>query len=261
MCTVKQAARRLGWAGAIAAAAVPAAAQVSNTEWPDAPLPSAPEVLRQVRATFPAVPWRIAAELICRDGSDEIRRTYGVDMRLDMRAAPPRATITLRDAFGAEIATARVRRPAEAPAAMELSAPGAPPRPIEPDEPAAETGVAWGDLALDFLWWPGGRVAGLEMKKSRECVVVDLPGPAGARYAAVRAWIDAREHILLQADAFDAARRLVRRLAVKSLKKMDGHWTIEDFDIESPTAGERVTLRVRESRADESVGADRDGAA
>ena len=228
----------------------PARAQVSNTDVDDAPLPAAPEVMARVRAAFPDRPWTVRGDLLCRGTDGEVTRTLHADLRLDWAASPPHASVVLRDGFGGLIGRLDIDRPEGRAACLQMTA-GDPPRPVpgfDPGAPAGDTDFAWADLALDFLWWPGGTVRHTEMKKSRECYVVDLPAPAGNRYTRVRLWIDTREAALLQADAFGADGKLVRRLSVKSLKKFEDRWTVEDLDIERIPNGTRTTLRVLESR-------------
>jgi hypothetical protein len=237
-------------AALLLALAQAAPAQVSNTDPEEAPLPSAQEVLARVRAGFPDQPWLVRGQLICRDAEGTVLRTLNVDLRLDWKASPPRAAIAIADAFGGFVGQLDITRPAGAPPTLLLRQ-GTPPQAVADFDPGSAAGgsdFAWADLGLDFLWWPGGKVTGTEMKKSRECHVVDLPAPEGARYSRVRLWIDTRESALLQADAYGADRRLVRRLAVKSLKKFGERWTVEDLDIERHPEGTRTTLRVLESR-------------
>lgn len=227
-----------------------AVAQVSNTDIEEAPLPAAQEVLARLRAGFPERPWLVRGQLICRDAEGTVLRTLNTDLRLDWKASPPNAAIAIADAFGGFVGQLDITRPEGRPPALVLRQ-GDPPRAVpdfDPGSPAGGSDFAWADLALDFLWWPGGTVTGTEMKKSRECHVVDLPAPAGNRYARVRLWIDTRESALLQADAFGTDGALARRLAVKSLRKFGDRWTVEDLDIERHPEGTRTTLRVLESR-------------
>ncbi len=234
--------------GLALAASVPA--QVSNTDTEEAPLPTAPEVLARVRAAFPNQPWLVRGQLICRDAEGTVLQTLNAELRLDWNATPPRASIALADSFGGFIGQLDIARPEGKPPSLVLRQ-GDPPKAVADFDPGSAAGgsdFAWADLGLDFLWWPGGKVSGTEMKKSRECHVVELTAPAGARYSRVRLWIDTREAALLQADAFGADGKLSRRLSVKSLKKFDGRWTVEDLDIERLPGGTRTTLRVLESR-------------
>jgi len=227
-----------------------AGAQVSNTDVEDAPLPSAQEVLARLRAGFPDRPWLVNGQLICRDADGVVFKTLHASLRLDWKATPPAASIALADAFGGFAGQLDITRPEGRPPSLVLRR-GDPPEAVPDFDPGSAAGgsdFAWADLALDFLWWPGGTVSGTEMKKSRECHVVDLPAPGGSRYQRVRLWIDTREAALLQADAFGADGKLARRLAVKSLKKFGDRWTVEDLDIERHPGGTRTTLRVLESR-------------
>jgi hypothetical protein len=78
-------------------------------------------------------------------------------------------------------------------------------------------------------------------------VRVPAPEPRGA-CAEARLWVDRHVFALLEAEARDAEGRPLRRLSVKSLRKMDGQWTLQDLEVRTPAAGTRTRLHVRESR-------------
>jgi hypothetical protein len=86
------------------------------------------------------------------------------------------------------------------------------------------------------------------MKKSRLCYIIEIAAPPGSgRYARARLLIDAGVYALLEAEAFDAQGQRLKRLEVKSLKKVDGVWTLQDLEIRDDASGRRTTLRVLES--------------
>ncbi len=224
--------------------------QEANVERPAIPPPTATELLERVRSTFPDAVWVVRGELLVRDARGEPVRTLGLELHLDLRGQPPSARARIADAFGAPLAAVIATLGPEGSVTLhEVPPDNGPSCALPPDAEALDTGLRWSDFFFDFLWWTRGRVLGLEMKRARECWVADLSAPAGARYASVRIWVDAREHLLLQAEGRDAAGRVVRRLSVKSVAKINDRWVVEDIDLESPPRPERVTLRVRETRA------------
>jgi len=228
---------------ALASASVAQLGRIDEGE--RAPPPA--EILARVRATFPESPWRLRGELICRDADDRVQRTYHVDLWLDVRGSPAQARVQLCDAFGVPLATLHAKSVADEPPTLQLQPPDRPAVPIPPSEPALDTDLHWGDLVLDFLWWTPASYGGLATVRGRECHVVDVTGPSGARYERVRMWVDAKEYVLLRADALVGG-KVIRRVSVQSLRKVEGRWMLEDFQLESPSDGRRATLRVRESR-------------
>ena len=110
-----------------------------------------------------------------------------------------------------------------------------------------ETDVTWIDLSLSFLWWRGGQTVGAEKIKGRFCYVVDLPIPEGSAMglAGVRLWIDPQAHVMMRAAAMDMAGQMMRRLEVKSLKKIDEIWMVKDLEIRSYPSRHKTMLRVR----------------
>jgi hypothetical protein len=240
-------------AAALAAAGWVAALRAAAQETGDIPreLPPGPEVMAGVRAALPPEPWMIRAELVNldEDGEETGRRLAG--LRTDFGAAAPEMAVILADAFGTERCRMVLRRPAAGPVEREYST-GDPPARAEPPPGAANvdgTEFSWDDLALSFLWWPGGVTRDAYVKKGRPCYVVDLEAPdAGSAYARVRLWIDTTANAMLQAEGFDAGGGRVKRLAVKSLKKVGERWMLEDLEVQSFPSGRRTVLRVLDSR-------------
>jgi len=234
-------------------AARPAGAQHALEDEP-APLPAATDVMAELRAALPREPLDIRAELTARDarGAEGAPRLVALELRWG--ETPPRARYRLLDAFGAPMETLDVTRTTDGETRRAFSV-GDPPQaapPPAPDAAVAGTDFTWGDLALDFLWWTNGVTVGREAKKTRPCVVVELSGPAaeGTTAPRVRLWVDERAHALLQAETLDAEGRTLRRLEVKSLRKIADRWTVEDLDVRTPATGSRTRLRVLQHGAE-----------
>lgn len=212
--------------------------------------PDGEQMMMQVRAALPHFPLRVSGELQARDRRGNIVRVNPVEMELDWGAEPPRALYIIRDRFGTE--TERLHITWRAGKSAEYAyAQGNPPEP----EPLADLNRAidglnldWADLSLSFLWWSDPRLIGSERVRGRFCYIVDITAPEDevGRYAGVRLWIDPETSLMMQADAYDERNRPVRRLQVKSLRKMDDIWMVQNLDILDHTTRERVTLRVRQ---------------
>lgn len=248
--------RRAVFAAALAlAAASPALAQrARDAAWPEPEreeLPAADEVLRRVRESFPEAPLLVQAQLLVRDRRGEIERTLNAGLRLNWRADPPQADFVILDALGGLLAQATLRRPADG-APRWLIAEGDPPvwqEPPRPESFVAGTQFTWSDLGLDPLWWRGGRTVGTEMRKSRRCYIVEVDAPPGAgRIARARLLVDSNVYALLEAETYDAEGRRLQRLEVKSLKKVNDEWVLQDLEIRDFASGRRTTLRVLDSR-------------
>lgn len=217
---------------------------------PEEKAPEAPEILARMRAAFPPEPFNLEGELITRNADGKEEASQRVTLLLEWGARPPRARLAVADAFGATLATLTLRRPGGGRAEMEYLE-GDPPqaRPAPPAHaPIAKSEITWGDLGLDFLWWPGGQTLHTEMKKTRLCYVVDLPAPAGSPCAKVRLWVDAQAWAVLQADWLDGDNRATRRLEAKSIRKVDGRWMVQDVEVRNLVTQRTTTLRVTASR-------------
>jgi hypothetical protein len=76
--------------------------------------------------------------------------------------------------------------------------------------------------------------------------VIDVQAPEGepSAYDRVRLWVDPKIHVLLRAEAYDAAGERVRSMEVKSFKKIDEVWMIKNLDVVEHPSRKRTRLRV-----------------
>ncbi len=233
------------WAAAGAGADQPPPAVVAT--WPDGA-----RLLEQVVAGLPQEPLQIKARLEARNRLDDLDKVRLAEMSLDWRGGALTADYTLSDAFGGKLVRLEVRRPPAG--ALAYAAYGGselkPTEHLELSQPLADTDITWLDLSLSFLWWPGARTIATERVKGRLCYVVEVPVPAGtaAPCVLVRLWIEAQVRVLLQAEACDARQQRLRALRVKSFKKIQDLWMIQDLEVETYPSKHRTLLRVQEVR-------------
>ena len=215
-------------------------------------LPDATELLRQVVAGLPSEPLTVQARVEGRDDLDYVDKLRLAEMRLDWKAGAINAGYTIRDAFGGNLARLTVERAAGGAIAYQaFQGPQLAPAVLtQLDSPLAGLDINWLDLSLSYLWWPNGRTIGTEHVKGRQCYVVDLPVPrdVSALCSTVRLWIEAKVHVLLQAEAFDARQQRLRMLRIKSFKKVKDLWMIEDLEVQAYPSRHRTLLRVQEVR-------------
>lgn len=96
------------------------------------------------------------------------------------------------------------------------------------------TEVTYGDLVMDFLYWPNGIVEGSEKIKGLDAWRVRLinPTPRQGRYAQVRVWVHQRLGVPLQTVGFDAGGRPLRRLQVADIGKVEGNFVLRRMRID-----------------------------
>jgi hypothetical protein len=223
--------------------------------------PGVGPLLDGVVERLPREPLSITGEILVRKRKGVPVRRLLFDMQLDWGAVPPAARYTIRDAFGQELERLAVSRPAGRPAQFVYGA-GDPsvPRPTPPLAAAVQdTDLTWTDLTLAFLWWREGEHLRTETVRGRACDVVAVrpprpapTAPGGAHdpadgatpYARVHLWIDQALRMLMQAEAFDADGRRLRRLWVKSIKKIDERWMIKDMEVQGIDPTRRTRLRI-----------------
>jgi hypothetical protein len=190
--------------------------------------------------------------MIVRRQRGIVERSFKFDMSLQWGAEPAVATYTIRDAFGVPLEQMILRRTAGQAPVFEYAAGNpltAAPLPGLFDA-VQKTDISWTDLSLSFLWWPGGTVMATNEVRGRRCYVVEVPAPPGADvsigaavpYHSVRLWIDAEIRMLLQAEGLDVNAHTIRRLWVKSFKKVNNAWMIKDLEVQQVDTGHRTKL-------------------
>ena len=100
------------------------------------------------------------------------------------------------------------------------------------------------DLGLEFFHWPQQKVLKKEVKRSRGCTVLESanPNPSTNGYSRVVSWIDNESGGIVQAQAYDAANKLLKEFYPKDFKKVDGQWQVQMMQIENVQTGSRSRL-------------------
>ena len=118
---------------------------------------------------------------------------------------------------------------------------------LKPDEiavPLAGTDFWLLDLGLDFFHWPTQLLVRTAMFDSRVCQVLRSirPNPPPGGYACVESWVDKETGGPLKAEAFDRSGKRVKEFSIKSLKKVEGRWELEEMEIRDLAKGSRTRL-------------------
>ncbi|OGV64176.1 MAG: hypothetical protein A2283_10125 [Lentisphaerae bacterium RIFOXYA12_FULL_48_11] len=219
-------------------------------------LPAGSQLLEDMRGQLPREPIVINGSLEVRKRKGVVTRTLNIEMRLDLGHSPAMAKYILRDALGKDLEQMTVIRSSAGSARFEYAA-GNPLVPAKvPDlyKPFQDTDVSWMELTLSFLWWPGGKTLKAETLRGQSCFIVEVDAPPGetGQYKKVRLWIDEKLHMVLQAEGYDAGGELVRRLFMKSFKKIEDRWMVKDMDIQCFPSEHRTNLRVETMRVEKN---------
>ena len=229
--------------------------------------PEADQLLRDVVAGLPTDPIHVSGDLLVRKQRGVPVASFGFELEADWGATPPQATYCIRDVFGRTLERLTITHGSDTPYQYGTG------DPIQPTEfphlsgPIQDTDLSWIDLTLAYLWWPGGKVVGEESIRSFDCYIVDIPAPPStphcppstphcppstphsppsAPYSRVRLWIGKKAHMMLQAEGYDANGEIVRRLWVRSCKKVDDEWMIKEMEVQRYPVVHRTKLRVNE---------------
>lgn len=218
----------------------------------------ADQLLENVVAQLPREPLTITGALKVRKRRGIVIRELKFEMFINWGIEPSLARYTIRDASGRNLEQMTViRSKGRSPGFAYAS--GSPLLPADPPdlfESIQGTDISWMDLTLSFLWWKGGTVVGTDEIRGRQCYIVEVTAPsresaadlndADKRYSKARLWIDKKLHMLLQVQGYDSSGEVIRRLWIKSFKKIDDRWMIKDMEIQVFPGVHRTRLRVSE---------------
>lgn len=232
--------------------------QPAQAEPPDHPVDQ-PRVDLSASRLLENIVRQLSRETISISGDITVRKRHGVvakelqfELAADWDSVPPVAHYTIRDPVG----------PAQERMSI-IRAEGEPPRfeyaegiPLSHSKPPnifdtiRGTDISWADLTLSFLWWRDAIVKGADTIKGRECYLVEVRSPESADaadkgYARVLLWVDKELQMLLKAEGYNSRDDLMRRLWVKSFKKINDRWMLKDMEIESVPTLHRTRLHVR----------------
>jgi hypothetical protein len=103
------------------------------------------------------------------------------------------------------------------------------------------------DLGMEFLHWPEQRLvrnAKITMRFGRPCKVVESinPKPEQSSYSRVVSWIDADLGSVIRAEAYDLQGKRLKFFSLKSFKKINGHWQVQDMEIQNDHTDTRTVL-------------------
>jgi hypothetical protein len=102
-----------------------------------------------------------------------------------------------------------------------------------------------GDLGFEFFHWQGQCLLKKEMKSSRFCKVLESkPGPEdhALGYARVVSWVDNETGGILQAEARDESGQVLKEFDLKSFKKIQGQWQLEEMEMRNLRSRSRTQL-------------------
>jgi len=212
-------------------------------EWPDADV-----LLAGVRAALPEEKLRITAVLQSKDRVGHLEKSLNADILLDWGRDTGMAEYLVRDAFGTDLERLVVSRTTAEGSHFAYQS-GSPLKEADPppmNQPIQGTDITWADLTLDFLWWPGGRTVGAERIRGRYCYIVEFStAELGRATGALRLWVEPKARVLLRAAAYDAEGSEIRRLDIKSLRKIDDLWVLKDLEVRTYPTRHKTLLRVR----------------
>jgi len=211
-------------------------------------LPPAAELMQGLMKRLPSQSILLTGDLITTSTNTEDKAKLGIGILL---CYPTLARYTVMDAFGRDREQLSVHRESGPPTLdYQAGNPLANAVPPSLGAPVAGTALTWMDLTLAFLWWPDSKTIGITEVRGQQCYVVDAHAPAGglAPYASVRMWVDVKASMMLQAEGSDALGEPIRRIAVKSFKKINDEWMIKDLEIRELKTDRTTILRIRDAQ-------------
>ncbi|MBI4327686.1 MAG: outer membrane lipoprotein-sorting protein, partial [Chloroflexi bacterium] len=100
------------------------------------------------------------------------------------------------------------------------------------------------DLGLEFLHWPEQRVVKKQMRKGRQCQVVESVNPltAAGDYRRVLSWIDNETGGLVRAEAYGHDDQLLKEFSLRHFTRVEGRWQLKEMEIRNEKTDSRTRL-------------------
>ena len=196
---------------------------------------SAPELLALCRERLPRDPVKLVGWVQYRRPRGVVDKQFNYRAELRWGDPVPSVRYDITGGDGADILSATFRH-VDGKTEMALES-GPEHTPVE--EPAWNTsilgtGVTWLYLSMDFLYWENALLAGEAEFKGRLCDLVEVLPPTplpGCRK--VRLWVDRDTAMFLQVQEINDEGNVQRQLWVRSVKKMDDRWMVQDMEVET----------------------------
>jgi serpin B len=190
----------------------------------------ADDILAYVRTKLPSDPIKLTGTLKVRTVKGFTKTSLPVAMQLNWGAAVPTATYRIGDqslkiTWKNNQPGYRFSNPENKPASEILN-----------------TGLTWTDLSFSVLWWKNAILVKEEKKINRDCYVVEVPIPDSNH--TMRLWIEKKMGMLLEAQTLDSRKKEIRRMKIRSIKKLDGMWVAKDLEITTSASDHKTTLQV-----------------
>jgi len=221
---------------------------------PVEPAVTAQQLLDNALAQLPGKPIVISGDIIVRKRRGVVVRKRKFEISVNWGASPVVARYAIRDESGKDLEQLIITR--KSGSAPEFKyAKGSPLKPADtPDllETVQGSDMTWLDLTLSFLWWKNGTIKGSDEIRGFKCYMVDIPAPkdSSGQYARVRLWIGKKINVMLQAEGYDSTNKLLRRLWVRSCKKIDNTWMVKDMEVQRFPVIHRTKLHINEVSSD-----------
>jgi hypothetical protein len=209
---------------------------------------SVASVLEDVLRRLPNRPVYISGRLETRVGRK--KRTQNLEATVNFASSPMSGSYTISDSFGRSLERLTISRTGVGALSRTYSK-GDPLRRSAPPQlsgPIQGTAVRWSDLTLAFLWWRQGSIIGTDKVKGRPCIVMNVIAPKDepTDMRQVKLWIDLKYVFLMRAEELSDEGKPVRRLSVKSFKKVGDAYMVKDIEIEDFKAKTETKLRIDE---------------
>jgi hypothetical protein len=194
------------------------------------PIP-ADDILQFVRTKLPDDPLKLKGELqVFVSTKNDFKKTYPVSMELNWGAATPEAVYHI----GKEELTITWDNDVPMYAFSNDK--------NKPTSDILGSGMTWADLSFSVLWWPDSKLVDEGKKLNRSCYIVEVPVPDSDK--TMKLWIEKSMGMLMEAHTLDAKGNQLRRLKIKSIKKMDGMWVAKDLELKNYETGKKTNLQI-----------------
>lgn len=218
----------------------------ADSDEPPQPSNNPNTILQNVLAQFPQKPLELDGALLIKNKKGFISHKYNFTARVDINATTPSAKysffvpetksfMSLETTLGTNgIPKTTFRK-------------GQPSKEVEPpplDSPILGSDITWENLSMQFLKWTNVVYIGSDTVLGLKSSIIKLYPTEFRDTVHYKIWIADKNSALMRFEEYDDENSLKRTIWIKSIKKIDGGFTVKDLEAEAFPVKHRTKIKI-----------------
>jgi negative regulator of sigma E activity len=215
-----------------------------SDEPPQQPNPNA--ILQSVLEQFPTRPLELDGSLLIKNKKGFISHSYQFHASININAEIPTAKYSF---FIPEAKSFFILETSLQPDGTQntIFKKGNPSKQVKApplDSPILGSDITWENLSFQFLKWTNVVYVGSDTVLGLKSSIIKLYPTKHLDTVHYKIWVANKNHALMRFQEYDADNKLKRTIWIKSLKKIDGGFTVKDLEAEAFPVMHRTKIKI-----------------